>query len=396
LSTICEMFKYVMTCGMFSCWPRTMFDVLILIPVAIKRLRTQYNFALESPPLDMVVREIRVILVEAHGSPDLALAAQEDNSTDLTKKRECRHHSFFQYSTAADDLALALIYVQSLTQQDLQKLVAVGAHAVESDAQEPVDDMPVVLGVSRECEVCDPEPATWTQPMSSCSEEESVESISILSGGNSGWNTKIQDDDPEPQSEPAAPDNLNFELWAQQLVKVKKCHPDIARQLMQLVADISGAEDPQAELSELHRCGLQLRIGSHWETDFVVAGPSSLNKHRELQNGLRQEFLEPEVSNHQPDENLIRNLKKDIEQLEEKVHILTCQNEDLQRCNEELQSVVPMPALRTKPFFSYQACAGPAERQGAHILEHEKQTTQIGDPKLKADSCGRQWCNRHC
>jgi len=97
------------------------------LPIAIKRLNIQHDSNVGHIPAEQVSKEMRIVLAEAARSSELAVAAEEDDPHDLIKKRlKLSRAGKAQHWITGEDLSLALIYLQSLSQVSLLMLLMTG------------------------------------------------------------------------------------------------------------------------------------------------------------------------------------------------------------------------------------------------------------------------------
>jgi len=126
VDTLCAMFMYVMTHGSISCWPSTLFDTLIVLPIAIRRVQQRYDLGNIRPEPTWIKDEIIAIMNSSASDAHLA-GSQSADTNDLLKLRLFNRHADFEYHTTADDLALAQVYLQTLSTDCLLDVIQCGS-----------------------------------------------------------------------------------------------------------------------------------------------------------------------------------------------------------------------------------------------------------------------------
>jgi len=128
IQTICEMFLHAMMFGSMSCWPSDIFDRLILLPIAMRRVQERHNLGTAKPDPTWIKCEICHIMKNSASDAELANSNALD-AEDVLKPRYFQRHEDFEYYATADDLADALVYLQGLQKNCLVGLFKTGLMA---------------------------------------------------------------------------------------------------------------------------------------------------------------------------------------------------------------------------------------------------------------------------
>jgi len=124
LANLFDMFTHAVTDGGLTCWSPGMFDVFMVLPIAIKRLTSNHRHADATPPAQIVVMEVASILAQADTNCKLALASVKDDSQDFTKQRVYINRlRDFDFAITADDLAQAVLVLQNMPREALIELM---------------------------------------------------------------------------------------------------------------------------------------------------------------------------------------------------------------------------------------------------------------------------------
>jgi len=144
LQTMCNMIKHVITHGRMSCWPSTLFDVMILLPIAIKNLQKNSFFSGVVPSAESVVDEICGIIRESASKEPVAVATEQEDAAYFVKDRTFERHTHFAYAATACDLSEALLYLQSMTKDSIANLFNAVDHVDRSLKKERTESGPLL------------------------------------------------------------------------------------------------------------------------------------------------------------------------------------------------------------------------------------------------------------
>jgi len=122
IAVLCNMLGCTLIRGGFTAWPSHILDILMVLPLSIKRLRERRKD--ETPTPQQVQSEMLSIFHEAATNRLIAQTAREDDPEDLSRtRRSVQGEASTGYSITADDLTFGLIYLQNLPQKSIESLV---------------------------------------------------------------------------------------------------------------------------------------------------------------------------------------------------------------------------------------------------------------------------------
>jgi len=120
VKNVCDMLQHMIVAGKVTNWPSNVLDIFIVLALAMKRLKERSS---GNPALELVMRQMRDIFMDASNCNALARAAADDQPRDFTMSRTFSSADARQYFVTADDLTHALIYLQSTRRESLQNIL---------------------------------------------------------------------------------------------------------------------------------------------------------------------------------------------------------------------------------------------------------------------------------
>jgi len=173
------MFKHVVAGGDVTGWPAGILDVLMVLPVSLQRVLQSCEHQ-EVPQVVQVAKEIGAIFKEVSGKHFALQATSDVGLYQLCERVHYTKRGAFDYSATADELVLALTYLQSLSKEALFYLVEASTGAMAFDLKD-VGVQAVDLGSNIEncCgtpkQACSPETPTECKKAEATSDLEGLE-----------------------------------------------------------------------------------------------------------------------------------------------------------------------------------------------------------------------------
>lgn len=141
MELFCAIFKHVVMHCKLTKWPADILDLVLILPCAIRRIQTRTGTD-EIIGAEQVSKEIDDLVKEVQINPKVErMVESESEGAYNTVRMSDGTHQDFEYYCTAEDLALALIYVQSWPKGSLVQFVSSGLNSTAEVMQSQSKDL---------------------------------------------------------------------------------------------------------------------------------------------------------------------------------------------------------------------------------------------------------------